>query len=159
MDLIDEQSSTEISSRIQYEIRQNGAFKIVCLNLETRNRIIRLIKRFRIPRINSGLEFPFFVIPENDTIKHLIMSCVVDEPITSEQFLTSVASKNSFHTSRWLCEDSQPHESGGHKVNFAVDPITFRYMLTDDLTLYVKDQDVQAKLELNPFLAYMFEEC
>lgn len=157
-DWIDSQPSTAKSCQFQYRKVENGAWKVVCINKETRDRFISLVKGIKLTIPKTGIECPLFVIPENKIFKHLQMSCILNEPITGRQFQTSVASNNRFETSRWECENSVPID-GGHKVNFSVDPIVYRYMLTNDLILSVKNQEIEAKLELNPFLAYMFEEC
>jgi len=150
--LMNDAPSGSILPRIQYELLENGLWKVICLDLRAVNWFMKKVATWVYIPSDSMTEYSLRVLPDHLMPKLVGLSCVVRQPISIDDFLTTANNQKYWNSSKWIVAQIED-VNDGNKIFFHVDPMSFRAIYFSGLFIDVRDENVQVNVENNPFAA------
>ncbi|CAG9806427.1 unnamed protein product [Chironomus riparius] len=149
------ETSTAADLKIQYIFFEKGYIKVVCLDEETRRKVLKLAEEFkhRYPRPK------IIAINGLDLLTIIKMSCKLCNKqsifLKGDEFLKEIQERNKLDTSSWIVDEG-PEPSAYQKVCFSVDIFGAFYISSRDFYLDIKGECVRVCVRSKRELEVMY---
>ena len=148
--LLDRAPPGAFRMRIQYMIEENKTIKVVCLDEYTKNRLCEVVSSFvfRLPAMQQLI--PIKVLLKDKMPKFVTFSCILNDYITEQGFLSRVFRQNDVDTRRSSI-NYKGYTRDGYKIIFKADPVCACEIFKKHFKLSVREERVYFKVVDNPY--------
>ena len=133
---------------------ERGKMLVVCTDGQSTNLVRKILEKLAFRPKGSNKQVPILIIPNDEVLSRITLSCILDGFVDWDEFLKSVG-PDGFDGSFWVFRDADLLSSNQYKIKFSVDGISFFQLIENGLKMKIDGKGVNVKVEVNPFEADM----